>query len=381
MNRDELSVLLAGKLLKREIAPTAVNAEDFISPYKEIVKRIQDRPDWDYNMLIQEIGYYPVDQAIMAAEKELSLPADWPQLLHEVAIRDEVGYKVEKLAKRLRQGEAVDPTTLMEQAYRLSGHSRNVVSMAEVQAESSPWQKSYWKPLDLFVGGYPKAELSVIGAPPGTGKTSLLIKLATCAAEGDKKVMLFSMEMRSPFLKYRMEQMKNISPLYKENILVCDDILTPYDVASVATLIPDDLWFIGIDFAERMILGDDERTEATVASVYHALSNMAKRLGVPVVLLSQLNRQYEGGLPQINQLRYSGMSEALAALVLLIYNKEAIMVAQSSGGALPVQKGKAYIIVGKSRYGNVIQMGGRFAIQVDWNGEKGWGDNGHVFPL
>jgi len=66
---------------------------------------------------------------------------------------------------------------------------------------------------------------------------------------------------------------------------------------------------------------------------------------------------------------------------LLIYNKGAIFVKQDSGGALPHVKGKAWIIVGKSRYGNVARQGGRFAIQVGWDGAKGWGNFGTAHAL
>jgi replicative DNA helicase len=119
-----------------------------------------------------------------------------------------------------------------------------------------------------------------------------------------------------------------------------------------------------------------------MAQVYLTLARAAKITGVPFILLSQLSRSYTGGMPEITHLRYTGMAEALSALILLLYNPSAIFVSQSSGGALPRQAGKGYIIVGKSRYGHKYPGHGRFAIQCDWDGAAGWGDDkGIMKPL
>jgi len=381
MNRDELSVLVAGKMIEGKIAPSAVDANDLISPYRQLAIIIQKEKKWDINFLIQHTNYFVVDQAVTAAKNVDGLPADWPKLLRESAIRDDVGEYLEGAAKRLRRGEEVEPGEIIQKAYRLAGDLRAISPLSKLKPEDSPWQPTFWQPLDAFVGGLPVAGLTVVGAPPGTGKTSLLIKLACCAAENDKKSMIFSMEMTGGQFSYRARQIHKIPKKYQKNILVCDDILSPAAVASMATLVPDDLWFIGVDFAELMMVGSSDRTESVMAEVYQTLVRAAKQLDTPIVLLSQLNRQYEGGLPQINHLRYTGMAEALASLVLLIYNKGAIFVRQDSGGALSHHKGKAWIIVGKSRYGNVARQGGRFAIQIGWDGEKGWGDHGTVHAL
>ena len=42
---------------------------------------------------------------------------------------------------------------------------------------------------------------------------------------------------------------------------------------------------------------------------------------------------------------------------------------------LPIQEGRAYILVGKSNFG--YKKGGPGAICVDFDGETGWGDTAH----
>lgn len=362
----------------------AVSVDDLLSPYSDIARIVQDETGWSIDEIIQRVGYFPVDRAMTAADHVNGVPADWPRLLHRVAVRDVVGSKLERASQVLRRGDLYEPSELVKLARQLAGDIGAVETADNVKSEQMSFRKTFWHPIDAFVGGIPKAGLTVIGAPPGVGKTSLLVKMAAIAARNGKKSLLFSMEMTGSQLKHRMLATQELTSEEQKLISISDDILMPSEVASIAALTPDidDLWFIGIDFAELMMVGGrDNNTEAIMGRIYLDMSRMAKYLRIPIVLLSQLNRNYQGGLPQITHLRYSGMAEAVASLILLIYNRKAIFVRQDSGGALPDAKDKAWLIVGKSRYGHNTKYSGRFAIQVGWTGKGGWGDTGAAFPL
>ena len=381
MNREELSELVTGKVIEGTLGVAAVNFADLLYPYDEVIKRIQKAKggamDTDIMAeIVQEIGYLPLERAQNAAQNVNGLPIDWPELLRRSAIADDVGQTLNRLSKKLQKGDRVDPAELMTEVHRLDVNKRRVVSADKVTPEHAPFQETFYLPIDTFVGGIPKAALTVIGAPPGTGKTSFLLKLAEKAAKNGKKCMLFSMEMTAGQLLQRMLDLSPLTPAERANILICEDILKPAQVASVATLVPDDIYFIGVDFAELMLSGKGDNSESAMAEIYQTLVYTAKTLNIPIVLLSQLSRAYQGGLPQITHLRYTGMAEALASLILLLYNPNAIFVNQDSGGALPKQAGKGYVIVGKTRYGHKAtnQATGRFAIQIDWGGKTGWGE-------
>jgi replicative DNA helicase len=109
--------------------------------------------------------------------------------------------------------------------------------------------------------------------------------------------------------------------------------------------------------------------------IYRTLSMLAKKTGIPVVLISQLNRAtYTGGVPKVNHLRYSGMAEAMSALILLIYNPSNIYAGFTPTTELATVLGYGYLIVGKSRFG--FKHGGPGAIQIGWSKEdaSGWAD-------
>ena len=68
------------------------------------------------------------------------------------------------------------------------------------------------------------------------------------------------------------------------------------------------------------------------------------------------------------------MAEAVASLIVLIYNPDRVWAnsaAGSKGNPLVYIPDSAYLIVGKSRFGFIEQKVG--AILVDWNGASGWG--------
>jgi len=384
MNKDEYSEVIAGKILLGKIIPTSVDTKDVSAPFDRIVELTQ-KSNWTPEMILEEVGFFIYNKAIEAATSVETLDADWAKLLRQSSIRYEVGKDFKDAADSLIRGEHIDVGRLIHTAYRLDQSEFRIIKGNEVDPGIVPFRKTYWDPIDVHIGGIPESGLTVIGAPPGVGKTSLLIRMAIQAAKNGKPTMLFSMEMTNRQLMYRFLQLdSSITEEQKSLISICDDIISPTELSTLAATVGKDIWFIGVDFAELMFGGGGKNSssESIMAEVYRILATTAKMLNVPIVLLSQLNRDYQDSIPQITHLRYTGMAEALASLILLIYNPSAVFVAQDSKGALPRKPNTGYIIMGKSRYGHNYPGYGRFAIEVQWDGIAGWGTSpGQMRPL
>jgi replicative DNA helicase len=114
-----------------------------------------------------------------------------------------------------------------------------------------------------------------------------------------------------------------------------------------------------IDFAELIADDEGEGEENRVSWIFRRAKGIAKVLGIPVILISQLSRAAEQGLskvPSARHLRWSGMSEAIADDVWLTFFP---FKYQQIGERIEPPEGMVcdpwrwYLIIGKSRFGSV----------------------------
>lgn len=119
------------------------------------------------------------------------------------------------------------------------------------------------------------------------------------------------------------------------------------------------------DFVE--LGGDDGKTEELrLSSIYQHLKGIAKTLEIPVLALSQVNREVEkrkNKMPALSDLRGSGMGEQVADKIVFIMRPEYYLDRGESVEMMKDEdkKGIAYIQVAKNRNGPVgmVRMGFR----------------------
>jgi replicative DNA helicase len=205
--------------------------------------------------------------------------------------------------------------------------------------------------LDKMTTGLHPGEMIVIAARPSVGKTSLAMNIAEHVAV-DKRIPVgvFSLEMTADSLILRMLCSRSRVNLrsVREGFLVERDFPKLTGSAgklSSAPLFIDDSSGLSIlqlrAKARRMyqqygiklfvidylqLLHSSSRRvdnrQQEIADISGGIKALAKELGVPVIVLSQLNREVErekGRPPRLSDLRESGSIEQDADLVGLLY--------------------------------------------------------------
>ncbi len=203
--------------------------------------------------------------------------------------------------------------------------------------------------------GLRPAEMVVVAARPGVGKTSLALNVAEKLVLDEKiPVAVFSLEMTAEQLALRMACSKarvNMWHLYhggisekdiqdfsraagiignsKLYILDASQISIAQFRASARRLKSRfDIQLVIIDYLQLMtggLTGRNDNREREVAMISGGIKALAKDLNIPVLVLSQLNRQPERDerKPRLADLRESGAIEQDADIVCLMANEGA----------------------------------------------------------
>jgi len=247
--------------------------------------------------------------------------------------------------------------------------------------------------LDQQITSLRPGQLVVVAARPGMGKTSLAANIMVHAAKRQKKnVLFFSLEMTREEVVERVigaeahiESYKlrtgNLSDSdFKKIWVIADElqtaslyiddrsVVTPFDVLAQARKLNAQLNLetpgakldlIVVDYIQIMKAGANAENRALeVAAITGGLKTIAKDLRVPVVALSQLNRESTkrpDARPQLSDLKDSGAIEADADVVMFIHRVQG----PDTDSRAPQE---AEIIVAKQRSGPTG------AVKVMWLG-------------
>ncbi|MFM1795423.1 MAG: hypothetical protein RLZZ340_100 [Actinomycetota bacterium] len=229
--------------------------------------------------------------------------------------------------------------------------------------------------LDELTHGLHPGQLVILAARPAVGKSTLALDIARNAAiRHNQPVIFFSLEMGRAEIAMRMLSAE--SRIYLQNMR--KGTLSDNDwsrIASVrgeinsAPLFIDDspnmtlveirakcrrlaqrvgLKMIVIDYIQLMTSGKKvESRQQEVSEFSRALKLLAKELEVPVIAISQLNRnseKSESKKPELSHLRESGSLEQDADVVILLHREDL-------GNREHPRAGEADLIIAKQRNG------------------------------
>ena len=341
--------------LVAEAVPTAANAKDYadIVRDKAVLRQLIEAGDD-----ITEAAYAGDDSAenlVEFAESKIFRIAEGRENKNFVHIRDALIQVYDRLTKLSQDPEALRGTP--------TGYTA----------------------LDNVIVGMQEADLVLIGARPGMGKTSFAMNIATEAAIRTKKTAcVFSLEMSAEQLANRMLSSEAQIDSYKmrSGTLSAEDwnaIAYASSRLSETEILIDDtpgvtvtamksklrrvknLGLVVVDYLQLM-QGDrhnDNRVQE-VGDISRGLKLLAKELAVPVICCAQLSRGPENRpdkRPMLSDLRDSGAIEQDADIVMFLYRDEYYKDETTDQSV-------AEVIVAKNRHGSLdkVKLGwiGRF---------------------
>ena len=200
-------------------------------------------------------------------------------------------------------------------------------------------------------GGLFRSEMYIIGARPGMGKTTLGINIAQSVVEMGKRVLFVSLEMTEEQIQAKRiscvtglpytELMTGRIPSYEESkiidvlpkmknenfFLVTQSNTTVGDILRTARQI-ENLSLIIIDYMGLMPVPQNMQAKPRyeqMTEISAQIKAVAKMLNIPVLALSQLNRENTmraDKRPTLADLRDSGAIEQDAGGVILLHRPE-----------------------------------------------------------
>lgn len=246
--------------------------------------------------------------------------------------------------------------------------------------------------LQVMLSGLRPGQVVVIGARPGVGKTISGLDFARHAAMRLKlPTLFFSLEMSESEIGDRSLAAESKVGLkaIRENELSKDDwdrIARKQDAIQLAPLVVDDsahctlgrirarlrgmartdpARLVVVDYLGLMEAPKADNRERQVAELSRGIKLLAKEFKVPIVALSQLNREStkrNDRRPTMSELRDSGAIEQDADIVILLHREDAYDKESPRAGEMDV-------IVEKNRNGPTgvvtVAFQGHFARAVD----------------
>ncbi len=235
--------------------------------------------------------------------------------------------------------------------------------------------------LNGMLSGLQKSELIIVAGRPSMGKTQFALNLIQQISFRNKQPSaMFSLEMSKQLLTERMlSATSDVDAMrIKRNILTADEFRRLQEALSDGVDAPffiddsagmsivqlrakarrlaarHDIKAVFVDYMQLMSCPGAENRQHEVSQISRGLKALAKELAVPVIALSQLNRNPDGrrdNRPMLSDLRESGSIEQDADVVLMLHREEYYHKDDNWKLENPHKIGVAEVIISKQRNG------------------------------
>jgi replicative DNA helicase len=319
---------------------------------------------------VQDIGGYAYLADLALAGPTTAGVTEYVRIVTAEALRRELIYLAEETARRAATRETPEDV-LQDAEARLfalaeRGNAGEVVTLESVLAQvydaidaraadgGGRRLLTHYIDLDNLTGGFAPGELVILAARPSLGKTSLALNIVRRVLHQGRSVLFVSLEQSKAELAERLLccEAKIDSHKLRRGLISAEEarhLVAAGNVLGATQLFIDDaacqsvlrvqsnarrlkrrhdLSLVVIDYLQLIEperRGENRQVE--VATVCRRLKMLAKDLGVPVLVLAQLNRQVEERTdqrPRLSDLRESGSIEQDADTVLLLHRPDEV---------------------------------------------------------
>jgi len=310
--------------------------------------------------------------AMLSRYASLDAATNYALSMREEYIRRQVGMELTKLQVSLAEDDLEDTITALNRLADSvnaavdigSGvrHIREILSDAMQEAERKHAAVAKGETVGITTGltdldrittGWKGSQLIVVAGRPSMGKSAVMLHFAKSAAKNGVPVCIYSLEMSDISLANRMLIAESgvSADKFRHAQMTEDDWARLERANGALSKLPIyvdgkasvNMRYIrsnvitkhrkgqcGIVFIDYMGLVETAKVkgksrEQEVAEISRQAKLLAKELDIPVVLLSQLNREVEsrrGCVPTLADLRESGAIEQDADIVALLYRPE-----------------------------------------------------------
>lgn len=255
---------------------------------------------------------------------------------------DEQIQKIQDIAFAMETGKSETSVfTLAEEA----------VKVADAMPEHKEIIPTGFRNIDKIIQGVSPGELVILAGRPSMGKSALALDIALNMMEAGKSVVFFTLEMLHKGLieralcnraKINMVEVKSgyaiperLEKLHTQavemqtlDLVLHESASTPeQQIAFIRTRKKTNkVDVVFIDYLQLMSTGRKvESRQQEIATISRKLKLAAAQEQVPIIVLSQLNRQVEARQthrPRLSDLRESGAIEQDADVVMLLHRKD-----------------------------------------------------------
>jgi replicative DNA helicase len=340
--------------------------------------------------IYEDIGGFPAVAELLEVVPHTAHAQHYAGIVKEKSLLREAIYSARSIVEECFRPDADAESVLANAVKRLSsldvGGDGKLVSLvdsctavlASIQEQNGQGLidgrlMTGFKDLDNYLGGLRGGQLIVVASRPGGGKTAWAMNTATNVMKAGNAVLFVSLEMshrelterllssetgintlniaRGQISEYEMEQLyASAAELASQRMFYLDSEFSlsaitaearrAYRKNGVRFVIADYLQLIDAEMKRGML------REQAVSAVSRELKRLAMELSIPVLVLSQLNREVEkrnDKRPQLSDLRESGAIEQDANVVMFLHRPDMYDAED--------RPGQADLIIAKNRTG------------------------------